>query len=102
MIAKNPGFEAFPSYKDLHIKSLLYYQAELAEIKKELHIQEWVDHRLNPFENAYTLSSRVDTLLLCDDKTEAEKTAQIDLVKKMRIVLKDYSKVIVQNGYHSD
>ncbi|KAE9378488.1 hypothetical protein N431DRAFT_501113 [Stipitochalara longipes BDJ] len=95
VICKQPGFEAFPSYKDLHIKSLLYYQAELDGIRRELHEQEWIDHRLNPFEDAYTLSSRADTLLLCDGET-GDKGAQIDKVKRMRIVLKEYSDALLQ------
>jgi hypothetical protein len=99
VICKQPSFEAFPSYKDLHIKSLLYYQAQLDGIRRDLHKQEWIDHRLNPFEDAYTLSSRADTLLLCDGKT-GDEGAQIDKVKEMRTVLKEYSKVIFQKGYH--
>jgi len=95
VICEHPSFEAFQSFKDLHIKSLLYYQAELAQIRKELHLQEWVDHRLNPFKDAYTLSSRADTLLLCDGKADIQK-AQIDLVRRMRTLLKEYSDALLQ------
>jgi hypothetical protein len=95
LMSENPGLEAFQSFKDLHIKSLLYYQAQLDGMRKDLHLHEWADHRLSTFPNAAKLSSRADTLLLCEGKTE-EQRAQIDKVNKMRIVLKDYSDALLR------
>jgi hypothetical protein len=97
LICKHPGFEAFQSFKDLHIKSLLYYQAELDEIRKDLHIQEWVDHRLSSFDDAAKLSSRADILCNREGKADEEKS-QMDLVDRMRTVLKTYSKIISGKG----
>jgi hypothetical protein len=39
-ISQTPDLEAFPSFSDLAIKSLLYYQAELASLRKELNKAE--------------------------------------------------------------
>jgi hypothetical protein len=90
-----PALETFQSFKDLHVKSLLYYQAELAGMRKKLHFQEWADHRAGKFKFASRLSSRADLLLFLEGKPEAGASKQIDLVKKMRGVLKEYSKVIL-------
>jgi hypothetical protein len=45
VMAQTPDFEAFASFKDLSIKSLLYYQAELIYLREELHKIEWEDNR---------------------------------------------------------
>jgi hypothetical protein len=37
LIASSPALEAFPSFLNLAIKSLLYYQAGLIHLRKELH-----------------------------------------------------------------
>src|SRR6266496_2111991 len=47
-IEKYPDFEAFPTFRDLNIKSLLYYQCQLSQLREELHEIEWMDHRENP------------------------------------------------------
>jgi hypothetical protein len=40
-----PRLQAFASFSDLNIKSLLYYQAELIYLRKRLHQIEWNDFR---------------------------------------------------------
>jgi hypothetical protein len=98
-------FEAFPAFRDLNIKSLLYYQCELTALRKKLHEQEWEDHRSH-FEDAPKFNSRVDFLLLSepppqpqhqgdgddeDDEEEDETHEQMELINKIRIVLEKYS-----------
>ncbi|PMD50781.1 uncharacterized protein K444DRAFT_710955 [Hyaloscypha bicolor E] len=41
LISENRALEAFPSFADLSIKSLLYYQAELVYLRKALHKIEY-------------------------------------------------------------
>lgn len=43
-VAANPGMESFPSFADLSIKSLMYYQAELIYLRKRLHQAEFKDY----------------------------------------------------------
>jgi hypothetical protein len=43
-VADTPGFAAFPSFTDLNVKSLLYYQAQLIRLRKELHKVEFQDY----------------------------------------------------------
>jgi hypothetical protein len=99
LIVKNPGFEAFQAFRDLNIKSLLYYQAELVKLRKDLHRLEWNDHRKGKFDDAHKLCSRVDTLLLSEGDTDKRAQRQIKLVKKIRGVLKEYSKILTQKHY---
>jgi hypothetical protein len=93
-------FEAFPAFRDLNIKSLLYYQCELTALRKELHELEWDDHRNPQLEDAETFNSRADFLVYSqsqgdadDEHDEHEEAAQkqMDLINKIRIVLEKYS-----------
>jgi hypothetical protein len=40
VMVESPGFEAFQAFRDLNIKSLLYYQAELVKLRRQLHALE--------------------------------------------------------------
>jgi hypothetical protein len=100
LIAKYPDFEAFPTFKDLQLKSLLYYQGELDYLRKELHKLEWQDHRDGTFVGAEQLSERVDTLVVCGEigREEKDSTAgqQMELVERIRTVLKNYNEALLQ------
>lgn len=43
-VADEPAFVAFPSFTDLNVKSLLYYQAQLIRLRKDLHKFEFQDY----------------------------------------------------------
>jgi hypothetical protein len=45
IITQKPDLESFPTFTDLSIKSLLYYQAELIFLRKKLHEAEWTEYR---------------------------------------------------------
>jgi hypothetical protein len=90
-ITDNPGFEAFPAFRDLNIKSLLYYQCELTSLRSQLHALEWDDHLHGKFEDASKYSRRVDLLLSSESSQNAAAHQQIDLVNKIREVLDKYS-----------
>jgi hypothetical protein len=92
VIVENPGLEAFPSFRDLNIKSLLYYQGELDQLRTKLQKQEWEDHNNPPQSDGddLNLAARVDHLLICKDLS-GDGRAQIDLIAKIREVLNKYS-----------
>ena len=78
-MAKNPDLAAFSRFRDLNVKSLLYYQAELTHLRKKLHDLEYKDSLTNPW------AKRADKLVESD-------SIQFKTVKEMRSVLKEYSK----------
>ena len=93
LITKHSDLEAFQPFRELHIKSLLYYQAELDGLKNKLHYVEWDDHRNGEFKQAGDLGKSVDKLLECEQNKTAEGRLQLELVKKMGQVLKEYSEL---------
>lgn len=82
LMAKTPNFAAFPRFRDINIKSLLYYQAQLTALRKQLHNQEFIDIR-----SEYGYAEYVD-LLVKDKDSE-----QFKLITEIRTVLKEYSKL---------
>jgi hypothetical protein len=87
----HPDFEVFPTYRDLNIKSLLYYQAELDDLRSQLHRFEWEDHCRGGFDDAETLSSDVSALLDCGKAKGSRRAMQMSLVEDIRKVLEKYS-----------
>lgn len=64
--AGKPELEAFPSFMDLKIKSLLYYQAELVSLRKKLHKAEYADYRkTNINESASRFAINFGFFILC-------------------------------------
>jgi hypothetical protein len=93
LMVKYPDFEAFQSYKDLNIKSLLYYQAELDILRKELHCLEWKDYRLGKatFEDAKRYCVNAELIILGKDSENENARRQYALIQSIRAVLKEYS-----------
>jgi hypothetical protein len=87
-VANTPDFQAFPSFTDLNIKSLLYYQAQLILLRKKLHKVEFKDYYNS---NDEDLPSRFaeDLQYLIEGKGNPE---QWDLIEQIRTVLDRYSK----------
>jgi hypothetical protein len=90
VIVENPGLEAFPSFRDLNIKSLLYYQGELDQLRTELQKQEWDDDNIRPRFQDVELNpaAEVEHLLLCK---HLDNRKQLDLITEIREVLNKYS-----------
>lgn len=86
LMAKTPDFASFSRFRDLNIKSLLYYQAELSRLRKKLHEAELEDARRGDTE-ASKYALRADKLM----RSEAPNNEQWEIVKKIRIALKEYS-----------
>jgi predicted Rdx family selenoprotein len=94
---KHPGFESFQAFRDLRIKSLLYYQAELVKLRQELHILEWENHSDGGFPSSKQLSERLDFLLKTETMSslgdpEGKGKKQILKIKEIERVLKEYGK----------
>ncbi|KAE8447982.1 hypothetical protein EG329_009905 [Mollisiaceae sp. DMI_Dod_QoI] len=96
VIAKNRDFEAFQVFRDLSAKSLLYYQAQLVDLRKDLHGLEWRNNREGRFKDAGKLNSRADLLVLTESDDDDDTREQMDLVNKIREVLKDYYAALLQ------
>ncbi|TVY85405.1 hypothetical protein LSUE1_G000036 [Lachnellula suecica] len=92
-IVDNPGLEAFPLYRNLNIKSLLYYQAELDRLQSELHDQEWTDRSNRDLED---LNFPADVSSLFDKNLRGDERAQMNLIEEMRKVLNKYNKALIQ------
>ncbi|KAJ8065318.1 hypothetical protein OCU04_006008 [Sclerotinia nivalis] len=100
LIAKYPDLEAFKAFRDLNVKSLLYYQAELENLRMKLHQAEYNEYRQGEQEgitrasmmskdlNYYLLHARMD-----DDKC---KSKQVKIMKQVRVVLKEYNDALLQ------
>jgi len=87
LMAKTPDFAAFSRFRDLNVKSLLYYQAQLFTLRRKLHEQEYDDSRnTDEDEDNSDFASRADFLMT------AEGSEQLKLITEIRRLLKEYSK----------
>ena len=94
-IAKIPDLEAFASFTDLNIKSLLYYQAELISLRKALHEAEYVDYRKSEDEDASLFAGNLTFLIKARDESiqkEKPPPKQWIIIEKIRTTLEKYSK----------
>jgi len=96
VMAKTPDFAAFPRFRDLHIKSLLYYQVELTKLRNKLRDQEYEDN--GTAGDAGDFAERADFLVDEDN----QDSAQFTIIKDIRRVLKEYSKCSSFFGTQSD
>lgn len=90
-IADKTAFAAFPSFTDLNVKSILYYQAALIRLRKELHKTEVQDY----FHGDNTQGHFAEDLdwLLDSENTDPEKNPeQFKILEKIRVILDKYSK----------
>lgn len=86
-ISEHPELEAFPSFTDLCVKSLLYYQAELIALRKELHEEELKDWGVSEEEESFLYSGNLNSLI--DDRPQ-----QWVVIEKIRTTLEKYSKLV--------
>ena len=82
LMAQTPDFAAFPRFRDLQVKSLLYYQCELSTLRKKLHELEFTDKakRNKPY------NENVDRMI-----RDRQTSDQFKTIEQIRIVLKKYS-----------
>lgn len=94
LIANTPDFEAFQPFRDLNIKSLLYYQAELILLRKKLHQAEYDDSRRrdnDKVKHAPEFARDLERLIESGESDDPELKIQWELIKEIRGVLKEYS-----------
>jgi hypothetical protein len=90
-MANTPDFATFARFRDLNVKSLLYYQAELTSLRQQLHRIEWRDHRIGTFPHSGDLTENLNFLILSEFSETKTGQRQMKLVRKMRGLLKEYS-----------
>lgn len=81
LMASTPEFAAFSRFRDLNIKSLLYYQCELNVLREKLNYKENVD--LN---NGNDYNVNAEKLITADPVPE-----QYKMILDIRALLKEYS-----------
>ncbi|RDW56922.1 hypothetical protein BP5796_12989 [Coleophoma crateriformis] len=96
LIAAKSDFQAFPSFADLNIKSLLYYQAELISLRKKLHQIEWKDRRVSKSEDSYSYADDLGLLLRARDLKPDLQPEQWRVMEKIRLVLEKYNHALLQ------
>ncbi|KAL5314272.1 hypothetical protein ACEPPN_018697 [Leptodophora sp. 'Broadleaf-Isolate-01'] len=107
IIAEKPDLEAFASFTDLNIKSLLIYQAELIHLRKALHNAEYADFRSSEYEDSSSYAENLEALIGArDDSVESmgnsKPTDRIPMplqwviIEKMRITLEKYNAALLQ------
>jgi hypothetical protein len=90
----NAAFKVFPTFNDLNMKNLLYYQAELDYLRRRLHKAEWRDYRTPSDEETSFFASNFEFLFLLRDEALADNQTppeQWVLMNKIREALKEYS-----------
>lgn len=91
LMAQTQDFAAFKRYRDLNVKSLLYYQAEIEVLRKKLHKEEWEDSQRGD-ENQGVYARRIDYMIKSKDK---ETGTQWRTMIELRKVLKEYNKALL-------
>lgn len=90
-VAANPGMESFPTFSDLSIKSLMYYQAELIYLRKRLHQAEFKDYCQSTH-----YSSNLHKFILAREKAIVNKNDDLPeqwiLLERIRTTLDKYRK----------
>jgi hypothetical protein len=83
VMAKTPDFAALPRFRDLNIKSLLYYQVELTKLRNKLRVQEYEDSLKSGDTGRF--AERAEYLV------DNQESPQFTIIKDIRRVLKEYS-----------
>lgn len=84
LMAHTPEFAAFPRFRELNTRNLLYYQVELQLLQRQIELQE-EDDKLN--------IERYDELV------EEGDSAYHSSLLKLRVLLREYSTSLVFNFY---
>jgi hypothetical protein len=87
LMAQTQDFTAFKRYRDLNVKSLLYYQAEIEMLRKKLYKEEWADSQRGD-DNQSLYARRIDYMIRSKGKNTG---TQWQTVIELRKVLKEYS-----------
>jgi len=94
LMATHPEYASFQRFRDLNVKNLLYYQAELDDLRRRLHKTEWRDHTRGDFRDASALNSNIAILVRSGESDEMRGSRQWLIVQNIRHVLKEYSELM--------
>jgi len=98
LLEERPDLESFPRFRELNMRNLLYYQAELDDLKgrlKEQELKDWNDQR-GLGGNNYSQCA-ID--LIESHLEEAEKDRdQWELVLRIRKLLMEYNAALLQHA----
>jgi hypothetical protein len=96
MMAQIPESACFSRFRELNLKNLLYYQAEIAELEAELRRVENADARKSGPEGEYATDPSKMLISASTDRRNAspEEQRQGELVLKIRERLREYSKIV--------
>lgn len=98
-MAASHDYASFNRFTDLQFRSLLYYQAELEILKKDLQKEEWKDYRRGGADAAH-YSKRADYLVRPRERDDETASKQWRIVLRLRDVLKQYSEYFSFHGKH--
>jgi hypothetical protein len=93
IIAERPSLESFQTFRELRVKSLLYYQAELDMLRKELRAVEFHDFQTGEkreIEDASKFGTDLEYLFASRDNKDPKLSRQWTLIERIRDVLKEY------------
>lgn len=90
-MAKTPDFASFGRFRELNIKSLIYYQAELWRLRDDLHNAEWRD-RVTGTGGPEKYAKRACSLIKSPKSSPGKLKGQWEIIQEIRKVLKEYSK----------
>jgi hypothetical protein len=88
-LAQTPCCEAFPRFRELNVKNLLYYQVEIAKLETELNKIELEDYSQRSAQRDEHAKSAEQMLFPAEDLKAKE---QRRVVYEIRRLLKEYSK----------
>ena len=100
LMATHPEYASFQRFRDLNVKNLLYYQAELDDLRHQLHETEWKDHLEGGFPDAEVLNSNIASLVQSGESDERRARMQWETVQRIRHVLREYSELRCVLRFH--
>jgi hypothetical protein len=87
-----PEFESFSRFRELNVKTLLYYQVELAYLEGQLKVLEDADSRRRGLPEGDYAKWAVNLIQCQEGPSDLRKNKQWKVVDKIRKILKEYSK----------
>lgn len=96
-LAQNPCCEAFPRFRELNVKNLMYYQVEVAGLESELKKIEWDDYYAEKRpRNDYSRSA--EKMLLGRNNADPRANEQRRIIHEIRRLLKEYNDALLQHA----
>ncbi|KAI0434246.1 hypothetical protein F5Y09DRAFT_297000 [Xylaria sp. FL1042] len=98
MLAETPELESFRRFRELNVKTLLYYQAEIAELEADLIKAEDIDRgkkSSGQWEGNY---ARLAYRMVRSRDLPNVDTKQCDIVLKIRERLREYNSALLQHA----